>query len=269
VDDSLVTQPDGTRAPELERDGAPLWRQIVQRLRREIEAGQHQPGARLPTEAALAARFAVNRHTVRRALDDLSQRGLVRVEQGRGMFVTEDVLDYAVEPRTRFSAWVRKNDMEPSGQVLRLLEAEGEPRVLAGLGLPARGRVILLERLGLADGRPVSLTRHYFPAARLPGLLDALRADPAGNPTENPSGNPQGNPSITEALRTAGVADYRRQVTRVTARPPTAIEAMLLRMARGRPVLATENVNVDPNGAVVEFALGCYPTPRVQIVFEP
>jgi len=65
------------------------------------------------------------------------------------------------------------------------------------------------------------------------------------------------------------VADYRRQVTRVTARPPTAIEAMLLRMARGRPVLATENVNVDPNGAVVEFALGCYPTPRVQIVFEP
>jgi GntR family phosphonate transport system transcriptional regulator len=40
-------------------------------------------------------------------------------------------------------------------------------------------------------------------------------------------------------------------------------------MARNRPVLITENVNVDRTGMIVEFATGCYPTPRVQIVFEP
>ena len=45
--------------------------------------------------------------------------------------------------------------------------------------------------------------------------------------------------------------------------------AELLRMPRTRPVLVTENINVDRSGAVVEFGLGCYPTPRVQIVFEP
>jgi DNA-binding GntR family transcriptional regulator len=49
----------------------------------------------------------------------------------------------------------------------------------------------------------------------------------------------------------------------------TRSEAELLRMARNRPVLVTENTNVDRGGTIVEFALGCYPTPRVQIVFEP
>ena len=74
---------------------------------------------------------------------------------------------------------------------------------------------------------------------------------------------------ITEALKAVGVADYLRQTTRVTARLPTPTEAELLRMPRNRPVLIAENVNVDSTGAVVEFAVGCYPTPRVQIVFEP
>jgi GntR family phosphonate transport system transcriptional regulator len=60
-----------------------------------------------------------------------------------------------------------------------------------------------------------------------------------------------------------------RLQTRVTARLPTQTEAGLLRMARNRPVLITENINVDRAGAIIEFAYGCYPTPRVQIVFEP
>ena len=64
---------------------------------------------------------------------------------------------------------------------------------------------------------------------RLKGLFQALQA----------------TPRITEALRAVGVDDYLRQQTRVTARLPTQTEADLLRMARNRPVLVTENINVD------------------------
>jgi GntR family transcriptional regulator, phosphonate transport system regulatory protein len=126
-------------------------------------------------------------------------------------------------------------------------------RVADGLDIRSGSRVVLLERLGFADDRPVSLARHYFPAMRLKGLFQALRA----------------TPRITDALRAVGVEDYLRQQTRVTARLPTQTEAELLRMARNRPVLITENINVDRAGTIVEFASGCYPTPRVQIVFEP
>jgi GntR family phosphonate transport system transcriptional regulator len=235
------------------RDGLSLWRQIADRLRADIASGLLQSGSRLPTEAELSAQFGVNRHTVRRALEELSRDGLVRVEQGRGSFVAEDVLDYNVEARTRFSEWIRKHNKEPSGIIRQLREVPADARVADGLGVRAGSRVVVLERLGFADDRPVSLARHYFPASRLDGMLAALQA----------------TPSITEALKSVGVNDYLRLQTRVTARLPTPTEAELLRMPRSRPVLATENVNVDRFGAIVEFAIGCYPTPRVQIVFEP
>jgi GntR family phosphonate transport system transcriptional regulator len=244
---------DGLIHPVLRQEGIALWRQIANRMQQDIASGARKPGEQLPTEADLSARFGVNRHTVRRALEELSRDGLVRVEQGRGSFVAEDVLDYAVEARTRFSEWIRKHNKEPSGQVLQLREIAADSRVAAGLGLRANSRVVLLERVGFADDRPVGLTRHYFPPTRLKGILDAL----------------QTCPRITDALRAVGVDDYLRLQTRVTARLPTQTEADLLRMARNRPVLVTENVNVDRDNTIVEFAIGCYPTPRVQIVFEP
>jgi GntR family phosphonate transport system transcriptional regulator len=239
--------------PVLRHEGVALWRQIVSRMEQEIGSDRYPPGARLPTEAELSRIFAVNRHTVRRALEELSRSGLVRVEQGRGSFVAEDVLEYAVEPRTRFSEWIRRHNKEPSGRVLDLKEVSADSQVAAGLGLRTGNRVVRLERLGFADDRPVSLTRHHFPATRLRGISEALRA----------------SPRITDALRAVGVNDYLRQTTRVTARLPTADESDMLRTPRNRPLLVAENINVDRAGLVIEFAIGLYPTPRVQIVFEP
>ena len=240
--------------PATEREpGVSLWRQIARAIEDEIASGTLAPGARLPTEAQLAARFAVNRHTVRRALEELSRGGLVRVEQGRGSFVAEDVLDYAVASRTRFSEWIRKHNKEPSGQVLALREIAADTIISAGLALRPGAKAVMLERLGFADGRPVSLANHYFPSARFPGLLASLTR----------------GLGISEALASCGLSDYRRLTTKVTARLPSEHEAGLLRMPRNRPLLITENINVDDSGAVVEFGIGRYPTPRVQIVFEP
>src|SRR6478736_10517679 len=98
-----------TRGPVSRQDGVALWRQIANRLQHDIGTGIYPPGGRLPTEAELSQRFSVNRHTVRRALEELSRGGLVRVGQGRGAFVAEDVLEYAVEARTRFSEWIRRH----------------------------------------------------------------------------------------------------------------------------------------------------------------
>lgn len=246
-----IDRPDMT--PMQRQDGIALWRQIANRLQKDMADGAHPPGSRLPTEAELSQRFAVNRHTVRRALEELSRGGLVRIEQGRGTFVAEDVLDYTVEPRTRFTEWIRRHNKEPSGRTLALQETAADAELASALGIRTGGRVVMLERLGFADDRPVSLARHYFPAVRLPGILDALRT----------------HKRITDALRSVGVADYLRQTTRVTARLPTATEAELLRTPRNRPVLIAENINVDRAGTVVEYGAGCYPTPRVQIVFEP
>ena len=231
----------------------PVWLRIAQTLSSEIGPGALQPGARLPTEAQLAARFGVNRHTVRRSIEQLVRTGLVRVEQGRGSFVTDDVIQYPVTGRTRFNEWIRKQNREPKGQVLHVKEITCTQTVAAGLNVPRGSPAVVMERLGLANGVPVSLASHYFPTDRLPGIASSLRHEA----------------TITGALAAAGVPDYWRQTTRVSTRMPSSVEASLLQFSRTRPVLICENTNVDAAGTVVEFGVARYPSTRVQVVFEP
>src|SRR5271156_6672359 len=121
--------------------GLTLWRQIAEALRQEIGGPEYPPGARLPTEAELSARFAVNRHTVRRALEELSHGGLIRVEQGRGTFVAEDVLDYTVGTRTRFAEWIHRHNKDPSGRVLQRREIAADQTIAAALAIRPGARV--------------------------------------------------------------------------------------------------------------------------------
>ena len=230
--------------------GVALWRQIAAAIAAAITGGRHAPGERLPTEGELAARFAVNRHTLRRAMEHLEAEGLVRVEQGRGSFVAEDVLDYPLGPRTRFSEIIQRQGREPAGRLLRLAEVSAEPRIAELLGLRRGAKVVLAERLAMADGRPVALGAHHFPAARFGRIAALLRADP----------------SITKALAACGVPDYRRQVTRITARMPTGEEAAMLAQSRVRPVLVSEAVNVDSEGRPVDATLTRYAAGRAQLV---
>lgn len=232
--------------------GIALWRQIAGALEAEITNGSCQAGDRLPTEAVLTARFGVNRHTVRRALEDLEARGLIRVEQGRGAFIAEDVLDYPLGPRTRFSETIRRQNREPAGRILRMTEIAAETQIAEALRI-RRGRPVLrVERLGLANGRPMVLGVHHFPLPRFAGMLESLAAQP----------------SITAALAHCGLADYRRQSTRITARLPTPEEAAQLMQARSRPVLVAEALNTDPVGVPVDWTLSCYAAGRVQLLLE-
>lgn len=233
-------------------DGVSLWRQIVSRLEASIADGSLPAGSRLPTEAELGKGFGVNRHTIRRAMEELASRGLVRVEQGRGSFVAEDVVEYPLGSRTRFSEIIRAQSREPTGRILRVDEVPAEGRVAELLKLRRGRAVVMVERLGLANGRAITLGTHHFPAHRF-GRLAGLLA---------------GNPSITAALAASGVPDYRRQVTRITARMPTPEEAHRLGQPRTRPILLTESVNVDPEGVPVDVAFSRYAAARTQLVVE-
>jgi GntR family phosphonate transport system transcriptional regulator len=229
-----------------------LWRQIAEALEQGIAAGAQPPGDRLPTEAALSARFGVNRHTIRRALEDLELRGLIRTEQGRGSFVAEDVLDYPLSGRTRFSENIRAQRREPAGRILRIGQVPADAAVAEALGLRRNRPVLRVDRLGLADDRPVVIGAHHLPLPRFAAAAAALRADP----------------SITAALAVCGVPDYRRARTRITARLPSAEEAHRLDQPRVRPVLVCEALNVDPAGEPVDFTLACYAAGRVQILVD-
>jgi len=232
--------------------GVALWRQIAASLSEHIGSGRLSPGTRLPTEGDFAAHFQVNRHTIRRAMEDLAAQGLVRIEQGRGSFVSEEVLDYPLGPRTRFSESIRRQNREPAGIMLKIEEIPADLMLSDALAVKRGQPVLFARRLCLADQRPVAIGYHYLPITRFPRIAELLA----------------GNPSITAALSASGLPNYRRKVTRIGARMPSVEEAKLLEQSRVRPVLVTEAINADTEGQPVELSIACYAAARMQLLVE-
>jgi GntR family phosphonate transport system transcriptional regulator len=238
----------------LERgSGIAVWRQIAHRLEGDLRAGGLEAGTRLPTEAELAARFTVNRHTVRRAIADLAARGLVRVEQGRGTFLQDLVIDYPLRRRTSFSANLLAQDRAPTHEILAVAEVAADAEIAQSLGLRRGARAVYGTSVGFADGVPVSYGRSWFSAVRFPGLVDRLR---------------QGS-SISAVLASYGLADYRRATTRVLARLPSVEEALRLKQPASEPVLVTEAIDVDPEGRPIRYGATCFAGARVQLTVAP
>lgn len=254
IPDAAAEAPEWLKSAHIERDAEiPLWRQVEGLLSGAIRSGTIRPGERLPTEFALADRFGVNRHTIRRALANLEAESLIRVERGCGTFVHENVIDYQVSRRTRFSENLRRQNREPSGMILESGEKPAPTAVARALGLAEGEATIWMQHLSQADGRPVSVADHYFPLKRFQGFLEIYRQ----------------RGSITATYAYFGIFDYTRKSTRVTARMPSLDEAELLRQPKNRPVLITEAVNVDADGVAIEYGCTAFNGEIVQLVVTP
>ena len=179
-----------------------IWQAIADAIRSDLAEGRYAPGDKLPTEAALAERFGVNRHTVRHGISALVEEGLIRTRRGAGAFVPATPTDY------------------PLGT--------------------------------LADGQPVAVFESVFPAEDLPGLKAALIE----------SG------SVTAALNAAGVADFTRRSTRLTAVRATATQALHLQLNEGDPLLRSAAVNVDEGGTPVEYGRTWFAGDRITLTLE-
>lgn len=227
-----------------------LWVWVAEQIETSIHEREFAPGDRLPTEAEFSKRFMVNRHTLRRALAHLQDRGLVESTQGRGSYVRRPALKYTIGRRTRFSDIVQGQDMQASTRTLsaRVIKSP-DHRVLEGLGLKRGDRVIVLKRVGYANGEPIGLSQHHFPYDRFPMFLDTYRK----------------HRSITQALVHCGVLDFTRKRTLFGARLPTTEESDLLNVPRHVPMIVTRTWNLDPMGDPLEYGEGALASDRVEI----
>jgi len=227
----------------------PVWKTIALSLTEDIAEGRYGEGDRLPTEAQLAATHGVNRHTVRRALADLADQGLVHARRGAGVFVAARPTDYAIGKRVRFHKNIAAGGRIPGKRILALTTRAADSTESEALALPAGAQVHVYDGLSLADGQPIAVFQSVFPAARFPGLPEVL--------TETRS--------VTAALQRLGVADFTRVSTRLTARPANATQALHLRLNEGAPLMFSTGVNVDPDGRPVEYCRTWFAGDRVTL----
>lgn len=229
-----------------------LWKRIAAALREDIRGRRLTPGQQLPTEIALSERYSVSRFTTRRALAELEKEGLIRIEHGRGLFVAEDVIPYAIAERTRFTENMSRFNITGDREILGSERKAGDATTLQHLELAEGAEVIVIHSVASVGGRPLSVSQNFYPAERFPGLDEVLRRVP----------------SHTEALRAFGVLDYTRKNTRIISRLPTGREAHILKIPKTRPVLETQKVDVDLDGKPIAFGVAVYCGDRVQLVVE-
>ena len=227
----------------------PIWSAIAETLAAELREGHYRPGEKLPTEAALAARFGVNRHTVRQALASLADAGAVHARRGSGVYVTARTTEYRLGQRVRFHQNMLAVGQTPSRRITRAETRAADEEEAAALAQPAGGAVHVVEGISLADGHPLAAFRSVFPAVRFPGLPDLVVAEG----------------SITRALAALGLADYTRRETRLTAQVADPVLALALLLRPGAAVLRTVAVNIDAQGLPIEFGTTWFAGERVTL----
>lgn len=227
----------------------PVWKSIAIALTDDIALGRYETGGKLPAEAQLSARFGVNRHTVRRALAEMAEQGLVHPRRGAGVFVAAKPTDYPIGKRVRFHQNLTREGKNPAKQILTLETRAAAASEANALQLAPGAEVHVYDGLSLADGQPIALFQSIFPADRFPGILVAL----------------QEMRSVTAALQQFGIDDYTRVETRITAKLATATQALHLKISEGSPILRTTGVNADTEGRPIEFGRTWFAGDRVTL----
>lgn len=236
----------------IERDtGTALYAQIAEVLEREY-VRQGAAGDRLPPEGELAARFGVNRHTLRRAVDELIAEGLLERQHGVGIFITDRLLDYRVGTATRFTQTLADIGVSTDTRVVGKMVAPASASVAHHLALPSETPVLWIKTLRMADGLPFCVISHFLPVEPFSRLLEEYQSG-----------------SLHELLVT-NCGALRRTESLITAVLPQGDDAKLLGIAQSRPVLRVKSLNVlARDGTPVEYAITRFRADRIQLRITP
>lgn len=230
----------------------PVYHQISEVLRLEIQ-NLYKAGDPLPSEADLAARFNVNRHTLRRAVDDLVSDGLVVRRHGIGIYVLTPAIDYAIGSRTSFTAALEAKGAKTQSRVIRKQVVHARGGVAVRLQLEKGDEVIFLETLRCVDGKPFCVISHFLPLHAFPQVLENYDSG-----------------SLHTFLERHCATKLQRSESLISAVMPEADDAILLKMPRTLPVLRVKSLNVASDSLKpVEYVVTRFRGDATQLTIQP
>ena len=141
----------------------PLYHQIKNILMQRLQKKIWNPGELIPTEQELMKEFEVSRTTLRQAINELVNDGLLEKMQGKGTIVKKINLVGSLGKLTGFAEEVMEKGHQPHSKLLR---AEFRSDVFIEkkkLNVPEDGKVLIIERIRFADGIPIALERTSWP----------------------------------------------------------------------------------------------------------
>jgi len=225
---------------DLDRNGPlPLYFQVATRIETAIRSGAVPPGSRLENEIAIGERIGLSRPTVRRAIQDLVDKGLLVRRRGIGTQVVQGQVTRQVELTSLYDD-LRRSHHDPGTRVLHRDVRPASEQVATSLGVALDADVLYVRRQRSTDGVPVAILENYLPVEFSDVTTEQLEER-----------------GLYQILRGRGVT-IRIAKQRIGARSARGDESDLLDIDRGGPVLTTERIAYDDSGRAVELGLHCY-----------
>lgn len=230
----------------------PIYYQIMNQLREKIAEGEYTVDKALPPERELAETYQVSRMTIRQAIAELVNEGLLVRRKGIGTFVAPPKLEQALSSLTSFSEDMAQRGMKAGSRVLSFKETAPDPTTRKTLGLSAEDTIFECVRLRLADEEPMALETTMLVAAFCPGLQQEDLE----------------NQSLYKVLaeRWGIELDHATQSLEPILAPPS--EAALLHVQPGSPLLLMHRVTYDQDGRAFEHVKSFYRGDRYKFVTE-
>ncbi|MDP5293588.1 phosphonate metabolism transcriptional regulator PhnF [Oceanimonas sp. CHS3-5] len=228
---------------------------IYLKISRQLESDIRQyfrPGDYLPPEMQLAERFQVNRHTVRRAIDELVANGLVQRHQGKGNMVLRQPHLYRLHDGAHFTGNLLEQGSLPSCQVVgsRLMAVTG--KLAVELNIEPEQKIVHIQTLRTTEGIPRCVINHYLSDPEWWPVLKHFR---------------QG--SLHEFLRKTLELELKRESTRLSARAPSNEECRLLQINKSVPVMRIKTRNqLKGSNQIAEFSVSSSRSDLIEYVVE-
>jgi DNA-binding GntR family transcriptional regulator len=215
--------------------GEPLYSVVASRAHEHITSGEWREGDRLPPERRLCQDFGVSRATLRQALSELEDRGLITRHQGRGTFVARPRSQLPIIGVFSIRDAMEARGLEMTTRVLGVEVVEASRQLAAELVCLPGDPIVAIERLRIGDGEPLVLDTAHLRAELFPGL-EAIDFEQR---------------SLYHALET----DYGRTIAAAqeTLEPVilTAHECRLLGVPAHTTALLTRRITTDDAGVVL------------------
>ncbi|ADB30778.1 transcriptional regulator, GntR family [Kribbella flavida DSM 17836] len=217
----------------------PLYHQLAEQLTAAITEGILRPGDPFENEVAMSDRLSLSRPTVRRAISELVNKGLLVRRRGIGTTVANQMVHRKAELTSLYDDLAREG-RTPRTDVLSLNCEAHDDRAAEALGLPPGTPLVAIVRLRYAGEAPLAILRNWLPPALNDLTADQLEAE-----------------GLYAVLRARGVRpSVARQ--RIGARNATAEERRILHLSKAEPLVTMTRSAYDADGSPVEFGDHCY-----------